>query len=375
MRKSILLIKHFNFSNADKGILNQLNKQFPEFDIEVFDIKTVYKEIRYKWFFINVLFFIYEYGMDFILGYKKISSGLMYFKNTSLIAEIFRRKLKNYIEKNPAKYAFTFQLQSLFNGNSFLVPHFVYTDHVTLANDTYPDINPREYKRSNLFLKIEKNLYSKSTMCFTMSSNISQLLIHTYNIPVNKVKCVFAGGNIDIPYDNEGNTYSSKNILFIGIDWKRKGGPFLLSVFKEVQKKIPDVKLTIIGCSPKIKIANVHVLGRLNPSELGIHFKNATLFCLPTLREPFGLVFIEAMRYKLPIISNKIGALPDMVINGLNGYLLNYNLNDYVEIMTKLLLNPSLCKQLGENGYLHATKQYDWDKVGQELRKNIAPYI
>jgi len=115
--------------------------------------------------------------------------------------------------------------------------------------------------------------------------------------------------------------FRAKNILFVGIDWKRKGGPVLLEAFRRVRHAHPEATLTIVGRSPEVTQPGVEVVGRLPLIEVARYYRSASIFCLPTLNEPFGLVLLEAFSYGLPIVATRIGAIPEIVEDGESGYL------------------------------------------------------
>ena len=167
--------------------------------------------------------------------------------------------------------------------------------------------------------------------------------------------------------------YSSKNILFVGVEWERKGGPVLLKVFKKVLDVHPDASLTIVGCSPEnIKLPNCKIVGKIPVESVSKYYNLASIFCLPTLREPFGVAFIEAMNFSLPIVANNIGCIPDFVKNDYNGYLINNNdANQYTDAICKLLSDPVLCRTMGENGNRYVESKFSWDAVGKTIKKNI----
>lgn len=370
-RKNILLIRHRDFSYTDVAIYHQLVKRFPECEVSIFNVYDIYKHINVWHLLINLIYFVWEYGIDFLTGIKKYRNILTFFKSTSYFISIFRKYTLKAIYEGD--YYFVFQLQTLFNGSAEGVPHFIYTDHITKANYKYPDIHPRQYARSSGFVKAERTLCQKSLRCFTMSTNIAKLIVSEYKVPETKVKCIYAGNNVKMDHQETWEkSYTEQTILFVGVDWKRKGGPVLLKAFEKVLDELPGARLVIIGCNPHIgKTGNVKVMGKLKLEELPAYFKSATLFCMPTLREPFGLVFVEAMNFKLPVVSNNIGALPDMVQNGVNGYLIDNNVDEYASVMVKLLKDPQLCAQMGENSYRLARERYNWDKVGEKIRHYI----
>ena len=117
------------------------------------------------------------------------------------------------------------------------------------------------------------------------------------------------------------------------------------------------------------------MIGKIPIQEISKFYDSASIFCLPTIREPFGVVFIEAMNYALPIIANNIGCLPDLVINDFNGYLINNNINDYTEAICKLLSNPDKCREMGENGYQYSQSNFTWEVVGKRIKQKITEVL
>ena len=94
--------------------------------------------------------------------------------------------------------------------------------------------------------------------------------------------------------------------------------------------------------------------GRKYGSEKAPYFENADVFAFPTFyhNEAFPLVNIEAMEFKLPIVSTNEGGIPDMVVNGENGLICERNnVESLAAALEKLLLDKNLRLQYGENGY------------------------
>ena len=97
---------------------------------------------------------------------------------------------------------------------------------------------------------------------------------------------------------------------------------------------------------------------------------------MPTKREPFGLVYLEAMLYRLPVVATNIGAIPDFVQNDTNGYLVEPgDVKGIAEALIKLLDNPQKCMTFGEYGYKLVTEKYTWEMVGKRMKEYITKSI
>lgn len=370
--KKILFVTIDHFSNINPSLEKQLRLHYPDHELEILKLKPLLIK-NYAVLLIGALAIISEYFYDFVKGKKEILKLKKYIYFTPYIMRYFKREIEKHVKKN--QYSFVFQTQSLFDSSSSHTPNFVYTDHTVLNNLNYPLINADEYRFSERYLVLEKEIYENATQVFVMSANIKDSLVNQYGIKEDKIRLVYVGSNTIITDEVNRDKYSNKNILFVGKDWERKGGPLLAEAFKIVQQSIPDASLTILGCSPNIKMHNCHVLGKVPLDEVARCYKQATVFCLPTKREPFGVVFIEAMLNRLAIVTNTVGATPELVINSENGYRLNFNAEEYAQVLIKLLNDPALCEQLGNRSYTLAKQTYTWDNVGKLISKNINQVI
>jgi glycosyltransferase involved in cell wall biosynthesis len=376
MPNKILFLKYGSFSLINDSIYKILQTEFKEDEIDIIDVKEIWKkELGYYRYFINIFYFISEYSRDFIAGNKKRNELILWFFGTSYISLQTSKYIRELVKGKD--YKFSFQTQTLFNGKLAGIPHFIYTDHTTKTNLLYPDINPRQYIRSDRFIKLAENkIYQDADMIFTCGSLITYSLLNQYNIPKEKVLTAFAGTNVKGHYVQNDNKYASKNILFVGVEWERKGGPILLKVFEKVLQKHKDASLTIVGCSPEnVSLPNCTVVGKISPDKLAKYYNEAAIFCLPTLREPFGIVFVEAMHYKLPIVANNIGSIPDMVINDFNGFLIDNDIEGYATVLCELFDDPKKCKEFGENGFKYAQSKFTWELVGQTIKEQIIKYV
>jgi len=343
-----------------------LRNSFPEYEIDIIDVGSLLRRDRI-FYFLALLAALKDYGSDILHGRKQLRECM---RRTPFYFVHVKKILARIV--TPEKYEFSFQIQSLFDGSCPGVRHFVYTDHTHLAN-----LYCQDFDKSKLFperwITLEKSIYLNAEKVFTRSEHISKSVIEQYGCPAAQVNCVYAGSNAthSLPALNE-KDYSNPNILFVGLDWHRKGGPTLVNAFMKVLEAYPEAQLTIIGAAPDIQIPNCTVVGKVSLEDVSKYYEKATIFCMPTHLEPFGIVFVEALTYKLPIIATNIGAIPDMVLDDVNGYLLEPgDVDGIARRLIEMVGNPEKCKEFGQKGYELAMERYNWDIVGDRFRENI----
>ncbi len=118
-------------------------------------------------------------------------------------------------------------------------------------------------------------------------------------------------------------------LLFIGVDWYRKGGDLALAVASRLTESGIPTKLTVVGCqAPKVHGPElVDCLGFVDKSTpsgeamitrllAGSHF-----LCLPSRADCTPVVFCEASAYGVPSVSVRTGGIESVVTHGTNGYL------------------------------------------------------
>lgn len=120
------------------------------------------------------------------------------------------------------RYLFTFQTQFLFDGSINGLPHFVFTDYTGLANELRNP--PYAVKYSRRWLQLEREGYHRADLIFVNSEFCGRSLVEQYGLPRDRVANVGSGCNIEVKLPLRNQEFRNKRILFVGIDWERKGG-------------------------------------------------------------------------------------------------------------------------------------------------------
>jgi len=173
---------------------------------------------------------------------------------------------------------------------------------------------------------------------------------------------------------------SDSVILFVGRLVEEKGTEYLLYAFSLVVRKNPEAKLVIIGKGPKegeltrlqrkLRIPHVFFLGAVENSMMPNIYAGADVVVLPSIREPFGNVVIEAMASGKSVIGSYVGGIKDTIIHGVTGYHVQpKNSGQISGFLLKLLSNPPLREQMGENARKRAVENYNQELLIKKIEK------
>jgi glycosyltransferase involved in cell wall biosynthesis len=241
-------------------------------------------------------------------------------------------------------------------------------------------LSAREIEKT---LQFERRVYNSMERVLTFSQYMRDSIVKNYDIAEDRVMALGAGMNLDeIPEPAPDKQYDSQEILFIGVEFERKGGPQLLQAFRALRETHPAAVLHIVG-PRKLSIpppldTNVKYHGFLSKGDprgrelLRQLFNRSSLFVMPSLYEPFGIAPLEAMAHGIPAILSNGWALPELVTPGLTGELVEVgSVSDLTDQMKALLSSPDLLKQMGERARSEVLAKYTWGAVVDRLLTTI----
>jgi phosphatidyl-myo-inositol dimannoside synthase len=159
-----------------------------------------------------------------------------------------------------------------------------------------------------------------------------------------------------------------------------KGIDNLIRALPSLLDDVPDVHLVAIGNGsdlPRLMqlahqcgvVERVHFHPFLYPKELWSAYDFCHVFALPSRGEGFGLVFLEAMAHAKPVIGGAHGGTPEVVEDGVDGYLVQHgDVGQLVDRLRRLLTNESLRCQMGAQGRQRVLKYFTFDRFSGELK-------
>jgi glycosyltransferase involved in cell wall biosynthesis len=144
---------------------------------------------------------------------------------------------------------------------------------------------------------------------------------------------------------------------------------------KPVLESIPQARLALVGDGPNRQALEKHFaatptnfVGYLGGRELGAAFASADAFVFPSRTETLGLVLLEAMAAGCPVVAARSGGIPDIVEDGINGYLFD-PMDEYGAIVAtqRLLANPAEREILRHNARQEA-ERWSWSSATRQLQ-------
>ena len=173
-------------------------------------------------------------------------------------------------------------------------------------------------------------------------------------------------------------------ILSIGYLIERKGFQYLIKSIKEVLKIQDNVKLKIVGTGPlenqiknqikELKLErDVEIMGNVSDEELLNLYNSSDIFVLSSIvdsqgnTEGLGVVLLEAMACKLPVIASNIGGIPDIVHDNVNGILVpQKNVLELSKAINELINNEEFRKSMALNGYEMVKGHFSWEQIAKD---------
>jgi glycosyltransferase involved in cell wall biosynthesis len=138
-----------------------------------------------------------------------------------------------------------------------------------------------------------------------------------------------------------------------------------IELLKPVLQAIPEARLALVGDGPHRKALEqhfagmpVHMAGFLLGDELAAAYASSDIFVMPSRTETLGLVVLEAMSSGVPVVAARAGGIPEMIEEGVSGYLF-HDASQAIAAIRQLLPSPEKRKYMGETARTHAG-EHSW---------------
>jgi phosphatidyl-myo-inositol dimannoside synthase len=157
---------------------------------------------------------------------------------------------------------------------------------------------------------------------------------------------------------------------------------YVIESLPSVLAKMPDTFYVIIGDGAERKVFQelahrmgladkIFLPGSVSNELLPAYYGSCDVFVLPSVKEGFGIVFLEAMSHGKPCIGARAGGVPEVIRDGVTGVLVDPSrlATDIPEAILRLLTDPALCETLGANGRAALESNFSFTSFSNRLEE------
>lgn len=221
----------------------------------------------------------------------------------------------------------------------------------------------------------EQQVFQRAAMLMPWSELARRSLQEEYRINPEKVRVLPPSCQQREPIPHTRQTGRRSQVLFMGSDFRRKGGPVLLEAWRRYLRATTDLHLVTSSDVPVEPGLVVH-RGISHGSESWVHrWREADLFVFPSMLETFGIVLVEALSFGVPVISSRAGAAEEILDNGRAGMLLDVVSPEAIAgAVRQVLGNTADTRGRVDNGLVRVRERYNLAKNADRLAEMLEEY-
>lgn len=220
------------------------------------------------------------------------------------------------------------------------------------------------------------------------SEYMNREIQYIFQVPQDKIDIIENGVNADefrsrLPEGFREN-YAHPNekiVFFVGRLVQEKGVQVLIDAIPEILQNHPNTKFVIAGRGPKLDEL------KFQASQIGVYdrcyftgfisdearnnlYRVCDLAVFPSLYEPFGIVALEAMAARVPVLVTETGGLAEIVKDGIDGIKVHPgSAHELAGGILRVLKDPVLGEKIREKGYQKAVAEYNWAGIARKTEK------
>ena len=225
---------------------------------------------------------------------------------------------------------------------------------------------------------IQARVLARAALVLVPTDSYQHMLVEKYHFAPDRVRVLPYGTLIEarasspVPRSDRAQI----RMLTVGRIAKEKNLPLLVDTVEVlIGKDHLDVELDVVGDGPtRDELARhiadrglgsrVHLVGRRDGRALVESYDSADLFAMTSRVDSFGIVLIEAMARGLPVIAPNIVGVRDVVIDGVNGLLVDHTVESVRDAVLRILFEPGLREHLVAGGLAHAAL-HQWPEIAR----------
>ncbi len=250
----------------------------------------------------------------------------------------------------------------------------------------FSNLSKKTIKSAN---HIEQKALTEANLCLFASDWAAQHAIEDYHLDPQKVKVVPFGANMTSSFNASTikNHIDSKDfevchLLFVGVDWQRKGGDIVLKVAEYLQRRNIKVQLDIVGIRNLETnnfpdwVINHGFLNKNKTDELNkliSLYQQAHFFIMPSLSECYGIVYCEANSFGVPAIGYDTGGVSTAIKNDKNGFLFpkDTHIEEIGNKIFDLNQDNNEYRKLAYSSFMEYHERLNWSISGKKIMQHL----
>lgn len=244
--------------------------------------------------------------------------------------------------------------------------------------------------QGNLLKKVKKWVIDQSAAVTVVSRSMKAYLESELQVTTEKVSVIPMGTDLSNTFVPQEIERVPGQIAFVGRLVEKKGLNHLLNIIPLLTSEVDNLKLIIAGSGPERETLEKQVkdlcaeeyvdfVGSQDHASLAQLFASSQICVFPFVQasdgdmEGFGLVIVEAMGCKCPVVVGEVPAVKDIILNMNTGLTCEpKNTNQLKERIVNLLGNEKLRHQLAESAYHHVHQNFSWEIIGKQYAELLA---
>jgi len=263
----------------------------------------------------------------------------------------------------------------------------------------------------NLSLWMEKTGVENSDKVVAVSEEMKQDILDCYDVEPEDIEVIYNGINLEQYQDTAETTASAEYqekygvdldkpyVLFVGRITRQKGIIHLVNAIKDINE---DAQVVLCAGAPDTeeieqemneKVAEMQekrdgviwIDEMVEPKEAIIElYSHANVFCCPSVYEPFGIINLEAMACKTPVVASAVGGIKEVVVDGETGFLVDFEQVDdgtgepvnpeafskkLADNINQVLADQQLQKEFGEKGRQRVEEKFSWTAIAEQTKE------
>jgi starch synthase len=249
---------------------------------------------------------------------------------------------------------------------------------------------------------MERTAILDADAVIAVSSGTKEDILRAYPVDPEKIHVIYNG--IDLQqYQKTAEISALKEygvnpaipyVLFVGRITRQKGVTHLVDAIRYLP---PDVQVVLCAGAPDTPEISAELQRKVaearafNPRVIWIDkmlskpeaiqlYSHATVFCCPSVYEPFGIINLEAMACEAAVVASATGGIKEVVVDGVTGYLVPFDQDpvtsfpkdpekfarDLAAKLNELLADPEKCKRFGLAGRKRAEEKFSWTSIANQ---------